>query len=352
MKTFEAKFNKKQTAGVYGISLVENPAMQGLFIALAENEVIQFAEVDAEKRLICGLVLRSNFPVFRKGKDGSEDYQIVFSDETIKDLAHNFYENNHQSNSSIEHFKKIEGVTFVESWIVESPEQDKTTALKLESQKGDWFTIMKIENDTVWNDFTKTGKVKGFSIDAMLELEEINFKNEDMDVSKIVDAIKNGFASLSFGSVKSADESVTIEFDGDTMTVGGDVWVLDGNGEKVPLPVGEYQIEEGKTLVVNEVGKIGEVKEAVVEEEAPAEPTPEQPMSDAKQSAEIATAVENAIKSIMIKYSNEVAELKAQILELSKEPATKPIVNAPSQIEFSKMTSKERISTLINKNKK
>ena len=118
MKTFEAKFNKKETKGVYGISLVENPAMKGLHVFLAENEIIKFAEVDTEKRLICGLVLRANFPVFRKGQDGKEDYQIVFTDQTITDLAHNFYESNYHSNSSIEHFKKIEGVTFVESWIV------------------------------------------------------------------------------------------------------------------------------------------------------------------------------------------------------------------------------------------
>ena len=341
MKTFEAKFNKKETKGVYGISLVENPAMKGLHVFLAENEIIQFAEVDTEKRLICGLVLRANFPVFRKGQDGKEDYQIVFTDQTITDLAHNFYESNYHSNSSIEHFKKIEGVTFVESWIVEDPEKDKTSVLKLESQKGDWFTIMKIDNDEVWNDFTKTGKVKGFSIDAMLELEEINFKNEeDMNLEKIVDAIKNGFASITLGSAKSADENVSIEFDGDVMAVGGDVWVLDANGEKVPLPVGEYQLEEGKVLVVSEIGKIAEVKEAVVDEPKADEPAAMEPMSDAKQSAEIATAVENAIKSIMIKYTAEVDGLKAEVVtlkselvELSKEPASKPIISTPNQKE-------------------
>jgi hypothetical protein len=339
MKTYEALFNKKQTKGVYGISLVENPAMQGMFIALSENEIVKFASVDNDKRLICGLVLRADFPVFRKG--AKEDYNIVFSAETIRDLAHNFYESNHQSNSSIEHLKKIDGVTFVESWIVENPRNDKATELKLDAQKGDWFTIMKIDNDEVWNDYQATGKVKGFSIDAMLELKEIiNFKNDDMDVSKIVDAIKNGFASLNFGSVKSADESVAIEFDGDTMTVGGDVWVLDNNGDKVPLPIGEYQLEGAKILVVSELGKIGEVKDEVVAQQEVPSGQNSEPMSDAKQTAEIATAVENAIKSIMIKYSNDIEsvkknnlELQAQILELSKQPASQPITVQPKQKE-------------------
>lgn len=347
MKTYEALFKKKQTKGVYGISLVENPAMQGMFIALSENEIVQFKSVDVEKRLICGLVLRADFPVFRKGE--IEDYQIVFSADTIRDLAHNFYENNHQSNSSIEHLRKIDGVTFVESWTVENPKSDKATELKLDAQKGDWFTIMKIDNDEVWNDYQATGKVKGFSIDAMLELKEIiNFKNDNMNVKEIVDAIKNGFASLNFGSVKSADDSVSIEFDGDTMTVGGDVWVLDANGEKVPLPLGEYQIEGAKILVVTEVGKIGEVKDEVVANPEPAGQNSE-PMSDAKQSAEIATAVENAIKSIMIKYTEEIetvkadnVALKAQVLELSKQPAAQPLRNVPTQVEFEQMTALEK----------
>ena len=332
MKTYEAIYNKSEVKGVYGISLVENPAMKGLFIALTESQPIQFKAVDDNKRLVAGLVLRANFPVFRKGE--VEDYNIVFSENTIKDLAHGFYENNYHSNSSIEHFKKIEGVTFVESWLVADPNIDKTKVLNLESQAGDWFTILKIDNDEVWNDFTKTGKVKGFSIDAMVELKEIK-NNENMDVKEIINAIKLGFASVAFGSVKSADESVSIEFDGDDLTVGGDVWVLDANGDKVPLPIGEYPLADNKILVVLEVGKIGEVNDVVVEETVSDVPAAETPMTDAKQTAEIATAVENAIKSIMIKYnaevSTEILALKSQVLELSKQPAAKPIVSTPTQ---------------------
>ena len=35
---------------------------------------------------------------------------------------------------------------------------------------------MKVDSDEIWNDYVKTGKVQGFSIDAMLSLEEVNLK--------------------------------------------------------------------------------------------------------------------------------------------------------------------------------
>ncbi len=57
MKTYLAKFNPKVNGGVYAISLVENPAMEGLFIALSKDEPIQLKEVDKEKRILMGLVL-------------------------------------------------------------------------------------------------------------------------------------------------------------------------------------------------------------------------------------------------------------------------------------------------------
>ena len=53
---------------------------------------------------------------------------------------------------------------------------------------------MKVDSDEIWNNFVKTGKVQGFSIDAMLELKEVNFKSELNMSNQIVEAIEKGFA--------------------------------------------------------------------------------------------------------------------------------------------------------------
>ncbi len=52
------------------------------------------------------------------------------------------------------------------SWIVENTEKDKSAIYGLEVPVGTWMISMKVNNSEVWNDFVKTGKVKGFSIEG------------------------------------------------------------------------------------------------------------------------------------------------------------------------------------------
>jgi hypothetical protein len=304
-----------------------------------------------------GLIMRPNKLIERKGNP--ENYNIFFSEQTVKDLAHDFIQNNHQGNSSIEHATKIDGVSIVELWIVDDAANDKANANGLNPMKGDCFGCMKIDNDAIWNDFVKTGKVKGFSIDAMVNLEEISNQN-NLNMNAIVKAIEDGFkAALShlspafpvkMGRINSADGSVVIEFDGDTPTVGNNVWVTDPAGTQVPLPAGEFPVVDdagvASIIVVTEIGKIAEVK---VAETAPAV------MAAAPAvTAETATAVSEAIKSIMIKYSEEtatrelalstqIAELNAKIVTLSAAPAATPIVSQPQAA-----AQKGRFNELLN----
>lgn len=369
MKTYEAIFEPGKNKGVFGISLVENPAMEGTFIALSKDDnKIQLKTIDEEQKILIGLVLEPNKPIYRN-QDG-EEFNIVFSEDTIKELSHGFYKGGFQKNSSLEHSDKIEGVTFVESWTIEDPKNDKSNAFGLSYPKGSWIAMMKVDSDEVWNDYVKTGKVTGFSVDAMVSLKEINLKTtiKMSDSKSITDAIAKGFtdfiavfgktktdeekeaerlAALKLASIKSANGDVDIQFEGEEMAVGGKVWILAEDKTEVPLPVGNYELEDGRILVVSEEGLIAEVKEKPATSQAPAEMT-------AEQTAANATAIENTIKSIMIKYNDivvgqfdaKLAEMQktydAKILALSEAPATKPIVSAPAQVSL-KTTPKERM---------
>jgi len=366
MKTYEAIYEPSKNKGVYGISLVENPAMEGNFIALSEQKV-EFKTVDEEKRILIGLVLEPNKPIYRN--QNGEEFNIVFSEQTIEELAHGFYKGGFQSNSSLEHSNKIEGVTFVESWIVLNEKNDKSNELGLNYPKGSWLATMKVDSDEVWNDFVKSGKVKGFSIDALVSLKEVNFKSELNMSNQILEMLKDlptkialalnpkEETPLELGSVKSKEGDVEFMFDGDTMQVDGKVWLVAEDGTEVPVPVGAYELDDNTILVVEVEGVIKEVK--AVEEQPAEEPQPQQPAEmTAEQVTETATAIENAIKSIMIKYESQITELKAELketndklVELSEQPATKPVRGTVAQIDLSKMTSKERIFNKINQNK-
>jgi len=362
MKTYQAKYNPLTNKGVYGISLVENPAMEGLFIALSKDEPLQLKEIDKEQRILMGLVLEPNKPIYRN--QNGEEFNIVFNEETIKDLSYGFFKNNSHSNSTIEHDidQNIKGVTFTESWIVENPDIDKSTNFGFSYPKGSWVAVMKVDSDEVWNDYVKTGKVQGFSIDAMLSLEEVNLKsniemsNTNTLLERILLALTPKQAEVKLGSMKLMDGSVTIEFEGEEMKVGDAIWVTADDGTKVPVPVGEHPLEDGTILVVTEEGIVGEIKPA----EAPAEEGAPAPVVEAEQDgkvsndAKIASEIESAIKSILIKYTaqeNKISDLENQIAELSKQPASKPIQGTPVQVDFSKMTPKERILNTINKHK-
>ena len=352
MKTYEAKYDPLKNKGVYGISLVENPAMEGLFIALSKDEPLQLKEIDKEQRILMGLVLEPNKPIYRN--QNGEEFNIVFNEETIKELSYGFFKNNNHSNSTIEHDidQNIKGVTFTESWIVENPKIDKSTNFGFEYPKGSWLAVMKVDSDEVWNDYVKTGKVQGFSIDAMLSLEEVNLKsniemsNTNSLLEKILMALTPS-KKVQLGSMMLADGSLKIEWEGEALSEGLSVWVTADDGTKVPVPVGEHPLEDGTILVVEQEGICKEVKPA---SEPEGEPAPAQDMSSVGQvttnESKMVEEVSNAIKSVLIKYSEmeaKVTDLQKQIIELGKQPSEKKITKTSVNVDLSKMTNFERL---------
>ena len=149
--------------GVDAISIVESPAIESDFVAL-KNQEIKLAEVDKEKKILMGALLIPNKPIYRNGGEG--EYYIYFSKDTIVKASQMFLQNGKQSNSTLEHNQALNGLTLVEIWIVESKEQDKSAMYGLDVPVGTWMGSVKVNNEDVWNEYVKTNKVKGFSIEG------------------------------------------------------------------------------------------------------------------------------------------------------------------------------------------
>jgi hypothetical protein len=149
-------------SGIDAISVVENPAIEEDFIAL-KNQEFKLAEVDKEKRILMGAALIPNKPIYRRS--GDNEYYIYFSRETVRKASELFFIRGNQSRSTLEHEIPLNGLTVVESWIVES-EKDKSRHYDMNVPVGTWMVAMKVLNDDVWENYVKTGKVKGFSIEA------------------------------------------------------------------------------------------------------------------------------------------------------------------------------------------
>jgi hypothetical protein len=154
---------KDDLSGVDAISVVQNPAIESNFVAL-KSEEIKLAQVNAEKRILMGAVLIPEKPIFRR--NGEDEYYIYFSKDTVNKASQLFFKNGNQNNWTLEHGKEIQGLTVVESWIVEDTQKDKSAIYNLSVPVGTWMASVKVEDDNIWNDFVKTGKVKGFSLEG------------------------------------------------------------------------------------------------------------------------------------------------------------------------------------------
>lgn len=368
MKTYNVVFNKESDAGVYAISVVQDPAMESQFITLSKDDGvslnIKLQSVDEKEHTLLGVALIPDKEIYRN-QDGQE-YNIVFSKDTIQEVAHNFMLKGYQTNSSVEHDpnQKISGVSIVESWMVKDPNQDTANAYGLPKEdikEGTWVVKMKCDNQEIYNKAVN-GEIKGFSIDGLFSLEEINLKKEEeMSDNSFLEKFKALFSSLveesnkqtkidlGTATVMQGDTSFTIEFEGDELTEGANVFAIQGE-ERIALPIGNYTLEDGSTLVVSEEGVVGEVRPAEAQE----------------LTSEDMQEMEQLIKSVLIKYaknedlesiktelgeikkSNETLkkeneDLKKEVLELKKTPAAQKKKSAPSQKEYKDMTNKEKM---------
>ena len=193
MKIVELFLDDNEESGIEAISIVESPAIESDFIALKSDEV-KLAEVDKEKKILMGALLIPNKPIYRKTE--GDEYYIYFSKDTVLKASQRYLMNGYQGNSTLEHSDNLEGLTLVESWIVEDEVQDKSRKYGLNAPVGTWMGTIKVNNDEVWNDYVKTGKVKGFSIEGFfadkIEASKMNKQEQEADLllSKITSILK------------------------------------------------------------------------------------------------------------------------------------------------------------------
>jgi hypothetical protein len=163
MRIVELILDEEQEIGIEAISVVENPAIEEDFIALKSQE-FKLAEVDKEKRILMGALLIPNKPIYRR--NGEDEYYIYFSKDTVLKASQMYLMQGKQNNSTLEHQYQINGLSLVESWIVEDKVHDKSVKYGMDLPLGTWVGAVKVNNEQIWNEFVKTGKVKGFSIEG------------------------------------------------------------------------------------------------------------------------------------------------------------------------------------------
>ena len=172
-------------SGIEAISIVDKPAIEENFIALKEQTKVNLAEIDKEKRILMGAALIPNKNIYRT--DGEDEYYIYFSDDTVRKASELFLMRGNQNKSTLEHEAELNGLTVVESWIVEDEVHDKSRKYGLDMPVGTWMVSMKVNNEEVWENYVKTGLVKGFSIEG--------YFTDKLEMSKMGDDINENEAT-------------------------------------------------------------------------------------------------------------------------------------------------------------
>lgn len=138
---------------------------------------------------------------------------------------------------------------------------------------------------------------------------------------------------IKLAQMKLADGVTVLEFD--SLEVGKEIFIVSENGN-VPLPIGEYELEDGQMLEVYEEGIIGEVA-AKEEEAAPMEekePEAEVPVEASTEPTQTAKKViRSTIEEQHFASQEEVNELKSIIAELKEQLKVKEEVKEVVELE-------------------
>ena len=165
-------------------------------------------------------------------------------------------------------------------------------------------------------------------------------------------------------------DGVTV-LEADSFEAGNEVFIVTEDEQKIPLPIGEYEFEDGRMLIVIEEGLISEVKEKEEEVEEPeteveVETEKKEEMETEKPTAKktIESVVKETFFSEIEKLKEENETLKAELsklkevkeeVELSSDEEVKPISFNPENenkveaVKFATKRSRTIMDSVLNK---
>jgi hypothetical protein len=360
--------------GVDATALVENPAIQRNWMAFKEHKDFKFKTHNEDKRILAGALMVADFPMYRN-MNGKEFF-VKFSSETIEQLADRMVLNNKLTAFNFEHDAKKELADMhIQQFFIINTELGVNTPIGFEElPNGSLFAFVKVNNEQVWNDYVKTGIVKGFSIEGNFatkeefseqqiinELEQINKISNMSDAIKklneLADKLKAKFSEgypekeeeKKEEEVKMAEAVLTdgtkVMYEGE-LAEGTIVLLEDGTA----APDGEHTFEDG-TVISIEGGQVVAVAKPMTEQEMAIQKLTEMVTKLETENAELKSNFEKSITesvakveekfSAQIKESNKLTE---DVLEL-----VKTLVAEPTQHQFNTQSKpKSYIDGLAN----
>lgn len=310
---FNALITDAET-GMYKISLVDDPAVMSNFLAFDNaRKCLMYKVEDEDKRLVRGVVMRADFPIYRYDRHFGE-YYIIYKAEQIRIMAEKYLAESRQNNVNLMHEDDtdVEGVQMVQYFIKNTAEGVAPSGFE-DIADGSLFAEFHIVNDEVW-DAIKEGTYKGFSLEGIFDLQP---EKDAHKTSEIVETLQGKFtkhinngkmgrlnrlktallkAFAEFASM-TTDKGILVWDGEDDLKVGDSVFVENPEGERTPAEDGDYTNDDNVVVVVVD-GAVSEIRNPEVDIEAP----------EAEETTEEVENAEETAEEVVEEPTEEVAE--------------------------------------------
>ena len=325
MYSMDVKKIKKYKVGIdsetEAISMVTEPAIESDFVFLSKDKaIVKEAFSNDEKHMVYGAVLRPDFPIYRN--DGENEYYLEFTSESIERMARDYMMNYRQGNVTIQHEEYANEVFMVESWIKQDMDKDKSVSVGLDKSLpiGTWFCGFYVNNNDVWERI-KSGELKGFSVEAMIDLEDFA-KVKKEDAFEMNESFWSKLKSIVNEALGKKEEKMEVN----------EPQVTEPQPTVQEPKVDEPQTTEPQQTVVEEP-KQTEPQPTVTEpQQTVQEPKPTEPKVDDPKPTEPKVDDGKHLNDLIASLREEISALKEantvlveKVNDLGKMPSTNPI---------------------------
>ena len=288
--------------GMTCISLVDSPAVLTTWQKFHDGEQVvraqQFAVADEERRIIRGVIMRADFPIYRITKNEqtgkAEEYYLIYRADTIRAMAEKYLADGLQNSVSLDHDgQQVEGVQMVQLYIKDTGAGINPEGFDTDIADGSLFAEFHVTNDEVWEQ-VKDGTFKGFSLEGLFAVVP---EDNQRSIDAIVDELAGQFSITDMSKIErlkailraelaKEDNNIIerpekfgavttdkgpLEWDGeDDLKAGDRVYIVDEDGNRQAAPDGDYTIEDGKVIVVVD-GVVSELRDPAAEVEPESE---------------------------------------------------------------------------------
>ena len=313
--------------GMFRVSLVDDPAVESLFVAFENQKRISlYAVADEEKRLVRGVIMRADFPIYRVSPSTGE-YYIIFEKETIRQMAEKYLVEGRQNAVNLMHVdgSDVEGVNLLQIFIKDSANGIAPAGFE-NIEEGSLFGEYHVTNDAVWAE-VKAGTFKGFSLEGVFNLEQVekhfstNKQSKKMSVkSKLRNLMLELVAMYEKFKDVTTDKGV-LRWDGEEDLKVGDAVAIVAEDDTEQTPEdGDYTTSDGKVIKIVD-GKVAEIIETNAEGETDGEGGEAEEDLEGEEGADPDTTEEDSkdIDAIIESISKKLDAIDERIATIEKK---------------------------------